>query len=104
LLELSDAGLRVRLAFASAHAGPNELEIGISNSDGTPAKVNEVTFIAANSAAGVEPIHREAMPARQGLWEIKDVTLVPAGEWSVRVEALVSDFEKPIFEGTLDLR
>jgi len=64
----------------------------------------EVTITASKAQAGVEPIRRTAQPTGTGEWRSADLLLVPKGEWSIRVEALVSDFEKPIFEGTIKLQ
>jgi len=41
---------------------------------------------------------------RPGTWEAKNLLLVPSGTRSIRVETLASDFEKPVFEGAVELR
>jgi copper transport protein len=102
-VEMSDAGRRVTLTFASAHAGANNVEVAIGDAGGKAVEAKEVTVTAANPAAGVEPIRRSAVSIRPGAWAINGLTLVPAGKWSIGVEVLVSDFEKPIFQGTVDL-
>jgi copper transport protein len=102
-VEMAGADLHATLAFASARAGPNEVEIAIAAEGGEPAAAQEVTFVAANPAAGVEPIRRNATPAGAGTWVVGGLTLAPAGEWSIRLEVLVSDFDKPILEGTAKL-
>jgi copper transport protein len=101
---MSSGSRRATLTFASALAGVNDIEVAISDGAGNPVEAQEVTLTAANPAAGVEPIRRSAVPVRPGVWAFEGVMLVPAGEWTVGVEALVSDFEKPMFEGTVRLR
>jgi copper transport protein len=101
---MSGDGLRVTLSLASAQAGPNNIEVVITDESGNPVDVKEVTFVALNPAAGIEPIRRLAEPTGRGVWGVKDLTLVPAGQWSIRVEALVSDFEKPMFDGAVRLQ
>lgn len=103
-VELSSAGLRAALTFSSAHAGANDVEIAIIDEGGQAVEAQEIVFTAANPAAGVEAIGRPAVRLQAGLWEVKGLQLVPAGEWSLGVEVLVSDFERPIFEGTVELR
>jgi copper transport protein len=98
------AGRKVSLAFASAHAGANAVEIAISDESGNPVEAMEVTFTAANAAAGVEPIQRAAVAVRPGVWNVEDLLLVPGGEWSIGLEVLVSDFEKPMFENKVELQ
>jgi copper transport protein len=103
-LELLSASQRATLRFSSAHAGANDVEIAISDEDGSAVDAKEVMISAANAAAGVEPIRRAAVRVRPGTWEAKNLLLVPSGTWSIRVEALASDFEKPVFEGAVELR
>jgi copper transport protein len=103
-LHMSGHGLRVTLSLASAQAGPNNIEVTIRHENGNPAEAKEIMFVASNPEAGIEPIRRLGEPTGKGVWEVKDLTLVPAGQWSIRVEALVSDFEKPIFEGAIELQ
>jgi copper transport protein len=103
-LHMSNDEHRVTLSLASAQAGPNHIEIVITDAGGNPVEAKEVIFVALNPAAGVEPIRRMGQPIGRGAWGIKDLTLVPEGEWGIRVEALVSDFEKPIFEGAVRLQ
>jgi copper transport protein len=79
------------------------VEIEIGGDGGGPA-AKEVIIVASNVTAGVEPIRRAANVLRAGAWEVRGLHLIPAGEWSIRVEALVSDFEKLTFEDTVELR
>jgi copper transport protein len=103
-LEMASADRRASATFASAHSGPNSVEIAISGQSGDIVEVREVTFVASNPAAGVEPIRRAAVSLRPGVWKVNDLLLVPPGTWSIEVEALVSDFEKAMFEGNVELR
>src|SRR5262249_7046847 len=103
-LELFSASQRATLRFSSAHAGANDVEIALGDEDGSAIDAKEVMISAANTAAGVEPIRRAAVRVRPGAWEAKSLLLVPSGKWSIRVEALASDFEKPVFEGAVELR
>ena len=102
-LEVSSGRRNAKVTFASAHAGPNDVEIEIGG-DGGETAAKEVVIVASNITAGVEPIRRAANPVRAGVWEVQRLNLIPAGEWSIRVEALVSDFEKLTFEDTVELR
>ena len=43
----------------------------------------------------------EAGPAD---WRVDGVILAPPGRWTLRLEILVSDFEKPILETEFELR
>jgi copper transport protein len=98
------SGRSAEFALASAHSGINSAQIELLNSSGASIQANEVTLMAANPSAGVEPIRRTAEATGPGTWCINDLLLVPAGRWSIRVDALVSDFEKATFETVITLR
>ena len=91
------------IVLASAQSGINSAQIELLDSAGAPIEANEVTLMAANPSAGVEPIRRAAEATAPGTWRIRDLLLVPAGRWSIRVDALVSDFEKATFETVISL-
>ena len=91
------------LAFASMRIGINSIEIAIRRRDGTLLEPREVLLSASNPGAGVEPILRSAEPTPGGTWRVENILLAPAGRWTFRVEALVSDFEKVTLETRTDL-
>jgi copper transport protein len=76
-----------------------------------PLAVKEVTLVLANPAAGIEPMRRTAMragdpagaDAGSTIWRIEGLLIPVAGRWSVRVEILISDFEKLTIEDTIPL-
>jgi copper transport protein len=79
-----------------------------------PLAAKEVTLVLANPAAGIEPIRMNATPAgasrganatsaATSTWRIDDLRVPVAGRWNLRVEILVSDFERRIIEDTVTL-
>lgn len=103
-LVIATAGRRATVTLSPGESGPNLVVIEIADDSGAPLAAQAVSVIAANPSAGVEPIRRPAERAEEGRWEIPRLVLVPAGRWSLRIDVLVSDFEKPIFEGVAELR
>jgi copper transport protein len=103
-VELSSGERRATVEFATLQNGTNAVEITLTDARGKAVEAREVAFAASNPSAGVEPVRRTAVPVRPGVWRVEGLLLVPGGEWLIRVEALVSDFEKPIFEGAVELR
>jgi copper transport protein len=103
-VEMANVGRRATVTFSSAESGPNSLVIDIIDQRGETLEAQEVTVTAANPSAGVEPIRRPAELVKKGRWQVTHLVLVPAGPWSIRVDVLVSDFEKPIFNGVVELR
>jgi copper transport protein len=76
-----------------------------------PLAAKEVTLVLANPAAGIEPIRMNATradssggaEANTSSWRIGDLRIPVAGRWNLRVEILISDFEKRIIEDTVTL-
>jgi copper transport protein len=73
-----------------------------------PLAAKEVTLVLASPAAGIEPLRRRAQ--RMGdsttfssTWRIDDLTIPVAGQWNLRVEVLINDFEKVTLEETVRL-
>jgi copper transport protein len=71
-----------------------------------PLAVKEVTLVLANPAAGIEPMRRTATRAQEAgamNWRIDELRIPVAGRWSLRVELLVSEFDKVMIEDTVTL-
>jgi copper transport protein len=70
-------------------------ELSVLDGEFRPLAVREVALVLANPAAGIEPIRRAAVRLEEPYrWRVEDVRIPLPGQWTVRVEALVSDFEK----------
>jgi copper transport protein len=63
----------------------------------------ELTLVFANPAAGLEAMRRNAVSEGDANWRIDDIRIPLAGRWRLRVEILVSDFEKLVLEQEVDL-
>jgi copper transport protein len=84
-------------------AGRNTITLAFS--DGGAAFVpREVRIELAQPDAGIEPIVRAATPTGDGRFQLAGPELALAGTWRVRVEALISDFEKATFETRVSIR
>jgi copper transport protein len=76
-----------------------------------PLAAKEVTLVLANPAAGIEPMRMNATRAganggagaNTSTWRIGDLRIPVAGRWNLRVEILISDFEKRIIDDTVTL-
>jgi copper transport protein len=66
-------------------------------------KVKEVTVTLANPAAGIEPVRRAATRRSDGHWRVEGLRIPVAGQWIVRVDLLIDDFEKIVLEDQVDL-
>jgi copper transport protein len=52
---------------------------------------------------GIEAFERRAVPGADGQWSVRDVPIPVAGRWHIRIDALVSDFEKITLEDDFDV-
>jgi copper transport protein len=68
-----------------------------------PFAVKEVALMLANPAAGIEPLRMNAVPAGDSRWRIEDLRIPVAGRWTLRVDILVSDFDKVSLEEAVTL-
>ena len=76
-----------------------------------PLAVKEVTLVFANPGAGIESFRRTATRAAENItpdtpatmWWIDDLRIPVAGRWNLRVELLISDFDKLMIEDTVTL-
>lgn len=63
----------------------------------------EVAIELAQPGAGIEPIRR-TMTADNGSYLLEGPELAVAGTWTVRLDVLIDDFEKAIFETEIPIR
>jgi len=68
-----------------------------------PLAAKELTLVLANPAAGIEPMQRHGVSEGDGHWRIGDLRIPVAGRWKLRVEILISDFEKLVLDEEVDL-
>ena len=52
----------------------------------------------------MESIERKATRAGDGTWRVDNLVVPRPGRWTVRVDALITDFEKVILAGAVDIR
>lgn len=91
------------LMVTPGRAGINTLEVTIRDSAGKPLKTREVTAAITKDDQGIEAFPRAAEALGNGRYQFAAVPLPYAGKWQVRVDALVTDFEKAIFRFEIDV-
>lgn len=85
-------------------AGPVSVSAMIMTGEFGPLDAREVTFVFSNPNAGIEPFRRKADKPGDGTWRADGIVLPLPGEWSVRVDVLISDFEIARLEGLVEIR
>jgi copper transport protein len=92
-----------QVLVSPGRAGIDTFVLQIAPGDASPLVAKEVTLFLSLPERGIEPLERKATRGADGNWTVRDVPIPFAGRWRVRVEALVTDFEKVTLEEELDL-
>ena len=93
------AGPREALIMVTpARAGRNTIRVRVLGPSDAPIEPLEMSVDLSNSVAGIEPLHRDLTAKGDGYFELTGPELTVGGSWTVRVDALINDFEKSFFE------
>ncbi|HET6518958.1 MAG TPA: CopD family protein [Geminicoccaceae bacterium] len=96
--EIASGERTVRIEVVPGRPGPNAVRVTLAGPDGAPLQPLELDVTLAHPRAGIEPLARRAEPVGGGTaaegYETEAVVLPVAGAWRVRVDALVTEFEK----------
>ncbi|WP_162419734.1 CopD family protein [Microvirga brassicacearum] len=92
------------LMVSPGHVGSSQVRIALSSPASRPLDAKGVTLILSRPADGIEPIERSARKVGGNAWQVDNLVLPLAGPWQIRLEVLISDFDKTSLEGTLVVR
>jgi copper transport protein len=102
-LQLHSDKATVQVLVSPGTAGIDNFMLRIMAGDAIPMAAKEVTLVLSQPGRGIEPFERQASRGGDGNWSAQDVPLPFAGRWRVRIDVLVSDFEKVSLEDDLDV-
>jgi copper transport protein len=85
-----EAGGRIAIAFQ------------LMDASFAPLATDEVVVILSSPEAGIGSIRRPAAKTAEGGWRV-ETAVPPATRWTVRIAALISDFDEATIEGKFDL-
>ena len=83
--------------------GRDDFVLQLMNGDASPLEAKEATLILSLPARGIEPLERTATLGADGYWHVQGVPVPYPGRWHMRIEALVTDFNKVTLEDELDI-
>lgn len=92
-----------QLLVSPGKAGIDDFVLQLMTGDATPLNAKEVTLTLSLPERGIEPLERAAEIGPDGYWHVRKVELPFAGRWHVRIDALVTDFEKITLEDEVDV-
>jgi copper transport protein len=86
-----------------ARPGPIRATIFAMSADHTPLDPKEVSFAMSKPDLGLEPLQRGAVLAAPGEWHVSGLVVPVGGRWEVRVDLLITDFEKVALNGIVEI-
>lgn len=102
-VHLHEPRVMADVTFAPGLAGPVAATVALTGGDYGPFTAKAVTLVLSRPDAGIEPIRRDMAATEAGTWRSDDLVLPLPGRWSLRVDVLVSDFERVRLEGEVEL-
>jgi copper transport protein len=92
-----------QVLISPATVGTDSFVLQLMHADGSPLEAKEAVLILSLPERGIEPLERKPVPGADGYWHVADVPLLYPGRWHLRIEALVTDFEKIALEDEFDV-
>jgi copper transport protein len=83
--------------------GRNRLIGHMTDAGGEPVAARELVVELALASAGIEPLKADARLEKDGKFVVEAVALPLPGRWSLRVDALIGDFEKRVLTLSLEI-
>ena len=83
--------------------GADSFVLQLMNGDGSLLGAKEAMLTLSLPERGIEPLERPATLGADGYWHVRDVPIPYPGRWHVRIDALVSDFDKITLEDELNV-
>src|SRR5262245_31956560 len=93
-----------QIEFEPVRARGAKVSVLLLDAELRPLTAKELTLMFSNPAAGIEPVRRDAVSEGEANWRIDDLRIPVAGRWLIRVEILISDFDKLTLEDQAELR
>lgn len=103
-MHLHTATVMADLEISPGRAGPVTISAVMMTGDFGPLDAREVTFVLSNPAAGIEPFRRPARKPGDGTWRADEIVLPLPGDWTIRLDILVTNFDLARVEGTIAIR
>jgi copper transport protein len=93
-----------QVLISPGRVGANDFVLQLMAGDASPLPAKEATLTLGLPERGIEPIERNATRGPDGYWHVGGLPLPLPGRWHLKVDALVSDFEKVTLEDDVDVR
>src|SRR5262249_52952488 len=102
-VDLQTDKVRFQALVTPGRGGFDDFVLQLMNGDGTRLHAKEATITLSLPERGSEEIERQGTLEPDGFWHVNKVPLAIPGRWHMRIDALVTDFEKSSLEDDLDV-
>jgi copper transport protein len=92
-----------QVLISPGRVGTDSFVLQLLNGDGTLLQAKETTLTLSIPSRGIEDIERPGVRDADGFWRVDNVPLAVPGRWHMRIDALVTDFEKITLEDDFDV-
>jgi copper transport protein len=92
-----------QVLVSPGRVGSDDFVLQLMNGDGTLLQAKEATLTLSLPARGIDEIERQGTLGADHFWHVKNVPLTVPGRWHVRIDALMTDFEKITLEDDIDI-
>jgi copper transport protein len=99
----SAEGIKLGLNVVPAQSGSNTIDFSFEKPSGGALDPREVTIELSHLIAGIEPLIKRATRIGSGSYRLENAELFGAGQWTIRIEALIDDFTKVAFESSVSI-
>jgi copper transport protein len=91
------------LLVSPARPGPVTVSINVMDVQSRPLEVKGVDVVLLDPENRVEPIRQRARRLTSATWRIDEMPIPMAGNWLVRINLLITDFDKVTVRTTLNV-
>jgi copper transport protein len=92
-----------QVLISPGKVGTDSFVLQLMTGDAGPLPAKEATLTLTLPERGIEPLERKAALGADGYWYVSDVPVPYPGHWHMRIEALVTDFQKVTLEDDFDV-
>ena len=93
-----------QVLISPGKVGADDFVLQLMQGDASSLPSKETTLTLSLPERGVEPFERTAALGPDGYWHVRGVTLPLPGRWHMRIDALVTDFQRVRLEDDFEVR
>jgi copper transport protein len=101
---LQSQGYSADIEVTPARAGENMIMVTVKGQDGQVLEIADLEIAAALPAAGIADVMVKGQNVGNGMWHAMFQEMIIPGDWTLRIDAFVSDFDKVSFDSTVSIK